>query len=609
MPDLHRTDVSDALRSSFLDQSNNTDLIRWSDDGRSFIVLDEDEFARTLIPELFKHNNYASFVRQLNMYGFHKKVGLSDNSMRTAETKRKLPSEYYNKYFRRGKPDYLYLIAKPKSSAAASKRKRAGEKHGDSDDERKDGLDLQSGVRAADGSGNHQDLQLVPKADWISLQQEVQALQRQQKYISSILSQIKQQNDQLYSQASAYQTLHERHENSINAILRFLATFYNRTVEGRGGSTRPDINDIFANTAPQSAQQHGSVVDIGDVDIDRPHHFQRTDRKPLLLPAPEVRNRGRDSGSTSISACSTRSPAALDQSQTTALQSQPSSNADVRPVTVSEEGIVNSPPLKTDAETPNIISSLPDNDEILSVINAANASSSATTPGLSNQDFDISTTLGQLDNANGNAPLTSQQRSDMLNVIAASSANAPSTTANTYNALTSPDPPPMPSLEDFSATQAQLDLVQKLQEEHSSQVQSLADRLQPLSPTGSIPGFAGNGYYDNPGQPIILGNPGDLDLDKFIHSADDYFADPNGANGGDIDFSDINFDFDTNANVDGGSDGLGSSGFLGDRIQQDGGGRVVGSVSSDATSPTSTAEEDEGAKEGLGTPNKRRKVG
>lgn len=67
---------------SFLDDGKNTELIRWSDDGRSFIVVDEDEFAKNLIPELFKHNNYASFVRQLNMYGFHKRVGLSDNSMK-----------------------------------------------------------------------------------------------------------------------------------------------------------------------------------------------------------------------------------------------------------------------------------------------------------------------------------------------------------------------------------------------------------------------------------------------------------------------------------------------------------------------------------------------
>ena len=51
--------------NSFLEDGKNTDLIRWSDEGDSFIVLDEDEFAKTLIPELFKHNNYASFVRQL----------------------------------------------------------------------------------------------------------------------------------------------------------------------------------------------------------------------------------------------------------------------------------------------------------------------------------------------------------------------------------------------------------------------------------------------------------------------------------------------------------------------------------------------------------------
>ncbi|TKA58764.1 hypothetical protein B0A49_08315, partial [Cryomyces minteri] len=56
-----------------VEASNNTNLIRWSDDGNSFLVLNEDEFAKTLIPDLFKHNNYASFVRQLNMYGFHKK--------------------------------------------------------------------------------------------------------------------------------------------------------------------------------------------------------------------------------------------------------------------------------------------------------------------------------------------------------------------------------------------------------------------------------------------------------------------------------------------------------------------------------------------------------
>src|SRR5258706_14708640 len=130
--------------NSFLDESKNTDLIRWSNRGDSFVVLDEDEFAKTLIPELFKHNNYASFVRQLNMYGFHKRVGLSDNSMKASERKNKSPSEYYNPYFKQGHPNLLWLINKPKSGNAQKKGKGARVKtedggDGDSDDDTRDG--------------------------------------------------------------------------------------------------------------------------------------------------------------------------------------------------------------------------------------------------------------------------------------------------------------------------------------------------------------------------------------------------------------------------------------------------------------------------------------
>jgi heat shock transcription factor len=43
--------------------------ITWNEDGTQFWVTNIENFSRDVLPVYFKHNNYASFVRQLNMYG------------------------------------------------------------------------------------------------------------------------------------------------------------------------------------------------------------------------------------------------------------------------------------------------------------------------------------------------------------------------------------------------------------------------------------------------------------------------------------------------------------------------------------------------------------
>ena len=45
-------------------------VIAFSPDGDAFYVYDQSTFAQKYLPQYFKHSNYGSFVRQLNLYGF-----------------------------------------------------------------------------------------------------------------------------------------------------------------------------------------------------------------------------------------------------------------------------------------------------------------------------------------------------------------------------------------------------------------------------------------------------------------------------------------------------------------------------------------------------------
>ncbi|QRW16098.1 HSF-type DNA-binding domain protein [Rhizoctonia solani] len=47
-------------------------VVTWGPQGDCFVVKDVTEFTKSILPRMFKHSNFASFVRQLNKYDFHK---------------------------------------------------------------------------------------------------------------------------------------------------------------------------------------------------------------------------------------------------------------------------------------------------------------------------------------------------------------------------------------------------------------------------------------------------------------------------------------------------------------------------------------------------------
>ena len=98
-----------------LNNENNSDIITWTETGQSFAIVDLNKLSLVILPQYFKHKNYSSFIRQLNMYDFHKIRDTGDILI------------FKNRWFVRESPEKLMKV-KRKLPNPAEKEKEAYEK-------------------------------------------------------------------------------------------------------------------------------------------------------------------------------------------------------------------------------------------------------------------------------------------------------------------------------------------------------------------------------------------------------------------------------------------------------------------------------------------------
>ncbi|XP_063052460.1 heat shock factor protein 4 [Engraulis encrasicolus] len=227
---------------TLVEDPDTNHLICWSATGTSFHVFDQGRFAKEVLPKYFKHNNMASFVRQLNMYGFRKVVNIEQSGLVKPERD---DTEFQHLYFLQGHEHLLEHIKRKVSIVKSEETK-------------------------------------VRQEDLSKLLYEVQVLRSQQENMECQLQDMKQQNEVLWREVVSLRQNHTQQQKVMSKLIQFLFSQMQSNPPNTVGMKRklPLMLDDGSSTPPATKFAHGHPMEA----LQEPFYIQSPSADPASCP-------------------------------------------------------------------------------------------------------------------------------------------------------------------------------------------------------------------------------------------------------------------------------------------------------------------------------------